>query len=79
MEQFSHCMWARAGSACLGEEKARGRVGVVVWGAVASLRGTEGEQRRTRKSGNIEAKAIIMEMGQYKRLAEALLHRLEVK
>lgn len=48
-------------------------LGRPVWekrgGVVASVRGTEWKQRRTRKSGNTEGKAIILEMGQHKSLA----------
>lgn len=43
-----------------------GRRGAGGGGVVASVRGTEGKQRRTRKSGNTEGKAIILEMGQHK-------------
>lgn len=38
-------------------------------GVVALVRGAEGKQRRTRKSGNTEGKASILEMGQHKSLA----------
>lgn len=62
MAQFSHYMWALLGRP--------------VWekrgGVVASVRSTDEKQRRTRKSGNAEGKAIILEMGQKKSLVFSL-------
>lgn len=64
MEQFSHYMWAWDRSACLGDER----------GVGASERGTKGERRRTRKTGNTEGQAIILSISlrQHKRRAYRL-------
>lgn len=68
MEQFSHCMWAWAGSACFG--RGEGELGLQ-WEAWGKSKGEQG------KAVTLRRRAITLEMGQYRKLDFKGLDHLE--